>query len=366
MTNKNDLKNLLFDMINDIINTFPELSNELDEDLKNILNDTNIEISIDNLIQYFKNIYPERFFDIIYENEEIFSINSQPNVYFLPGINFKDLWNDNISDNTRKTLWKYLQLILFSIISDIDNKELFGNAEDLFQVINQDDFKEKLQNTMNDIQDLFKKNTTNDVDSCNNHVETSNNDVDSSNNDVDSSNNFSFNNDISFNMNDLPSPEKIHDHINGMLNGKLGLLANEIANEITKETTNHFDLSNTKNVGDIFNKLLKDPTVLMNLIKKIGNKINNKLESGELKESELLEEANEMMKNMKNMPGMDNFKELFSKMGVNSSNKMDLNMMQTQMKRNINLAKQKERMKHKLKMKNDNGITEQYTKEEYN
>ena len=122
MTNKNDLIKLLVDMLNDIVNTFPEIKDDLDINLKNILNDIDTNNSIDNLIEYFKTVYPERFFDIIYENEEIFSINSEKNVHFLPGIDFKELWNDNISDNTKNTLWKYLQLILFSTVSDIDNK----------------------------------------------------------------------------------------------------------------------------------------------------------------------------------------------------------------------------------------------------
>ena len=349
MTNKNELKKLLVDMINDITNTFPELTNDLDENLRNILNDVDIDKSINNLIDYFKNIYPERFFDIIYENDDIFSINSEVNVYFLPGINFKNLWNDNITDNTRKTLWKYLQLILFSIVSEIDNKDLFGNTENLFQVINEEDFKNKLQDTINDIQNIFSNNFNEDLDISNNFNNDFNNNYNKDfNNDFNNDFNKDFNKDLSFNIDDLPSPENIHEHINGMLNGKLGLLANEIAGEIANETKNHFDLSNG-DIGDIFNKLLKDPMLLMKLVKKIGNKINVKLQSGELKESELLKEANEMMMNMKNMPGMDNFKDLFTKMGVNSTNKMNLNAMQSQMNKNINLAKQKERMREKLK-----------------
>ena len=32
------------------------------------------------------------------------------------------------SDNTRKTIWKYLQLILFTVISDIKSSDTFDNA----------------------------------------------------------------------------------------------------------------------------------------------------------------------------------------------------------------------------------------------
>ena len=40
------------------------------------------------------------------------------------------------------------------------------------------------------------------------------------------------------------------------------------------------------------------------MVKKVGNKIEQKIKSGELKESELMEEAQEMMKKMNGMPGM--------------------------------------------------------------
>merc|ERR1711991_1011740 len=52
-----------------------------------------------------------------------------------------------------------------------------------------------------------------------------------------------------------------------------------------------------------------------------------------------------MMQHMKNMPGMENIQNLFSKAGTD---KMNMNAMQSHMKRNMNLAKQKERMRNKM------------------
>ena len=39
--------------------------------------------------------------------------NEDANLNFLPSIDFRVIWKENISDSTRETLWKYLQLILF-------------------------------------------------------------------------------------------------------------------------------------------------------------------------------------------------------------------------------------------------------------
>ena len=40
----------------------------------------------------------------------------------LPGFNFSKLWIDDVSDNTKDTIWKYLQLILFNIIGNTQDK----------------------------------------------------------------------------------------------------------------------------------------------------------------------------------------------------------------------------------------------------
>ena len=71
------------------------------------------------------------------------------------------------------------------------------------------------------------------------------------------------------------------------------------------------------------------------------------MKSGDIKESELLEEASEMMNKMKNMPGMGNIKEMFGKMGMGGA-KMDINAMRNNIAKNMKNAKQRERMKEKL------------------
>ena len=44
---------------------------------------------------------------------------------------------------TKSTIWKYLQLILFSIVPNITSEDSFGDSAKLFEAINQDEFKEK-------------------------------------------------------------------------------------------------------------------------------------------------------------------------------------------------------------------------------
>ena len=57
------------------------------------------------------------------------------------------------------------------------------------------------------------------------------------------------------NSEDLPNPEDLQDHLNGLMDGKLGRLAQEIANETAEDMD--IDMDDSANVGDVFKKLLK-------------------------------------------------------------------------------------------------------------
>ena len=120
-TKMQEFGKLIRDMSIDVLNTFPELQEELNEDLKVIYNGdiSNNSKSVEVVYEYCKKVYPERFFDILYENADIFKSDSSVDVCFLPGVDFRALCGENISDKTRSTISKYLQLILFSIISGI-------------------------------------------------------------------------------------------------------------------------------------------------------------------------------------------------------------------------------------------------------
>ena len=158
----------------------------------------------------------------------------------------------------------------------------------------------------------------------------------------------------SFNMGNMPSADDIQGHISGMLDGKLGNLAREIAEE-TAENLN-INMDDATNVNDVFQNLFKNPGKLMGLVKNVGDKLDSRIKSGEIKESELLAEASEIMNKMKNMPGMDNIQAMLGKMGMNIPNmgknaKVDINAMEAQLNRNMKVVQTKERLKKKMEMK---------------
>lgn len=321
---------VLRDFINDLRITFPEYThfidkwwktkehfNHIDEEEERIkLYEESEKKSLKLLFDFSKKKLPPRFFDILYQNNDIFKEDSDIDTEFFPKIHFKNLWQCDISDKTKETIWKYLQLMLFSVVGSLDNKEAFGDAAKLFEAINEDEFKGKLQETLNEMQNLF-----------------------------DLSGNFGENLREGLTQNDLPNPDDINEHITGMLDGKIGQLAREIAEETASNLNMDFD--GATDIKDIFNQLVKNPTKLMGLVKKVGDKLDSKLKSGELKESEMIKEATELMNKMKNMPGMDNIQSMLNKMGMGGLGKVNTGAMEAQLKQKLKMAQTKERIRSK-------------------
>lgn len=302
---------VIYDLINDILFTFPEIKEKIHIDLYNI-KESKDETGIKNVYEHIKTVFPERFFDILYKNEEMFS-SDEINTEFLPGIDFKELWKADISEKTKDTLWKYLQIILFSVIGKVNSEDSFGDTSKLFEAINQEELKGKLEETMENLQNM----------------------MDGSNPIIDVSG-----------IDHLPNPDDIQDHINGLLDGKLGSLAKEIATETAEEL--NFDAENATSVNDVFKNLLKNPTKLMGLVKNVGGKLDNKIKSGEIKESELMQEASDLLSKMKDMPGMGDIQSMLKKMGMGGQGgqggKVNLGAMSNALNQNLKRAELKEKM----------------------
>ncbi len=315
-----DFPKLVYDLINDILYTFPEYKNNLDANLSSI-KETQDSDSIKEVYDHFKKVLPERFFDILYKNEDMFQ-KKEINTEFLPGIDFKKLWTEDISNTTKDTIWKYLQLILFTVIGKVDSQESFGDTAKLFEAINEGDLKDKLEETMANLQNM--------MDSKEDIIDVS-----------------------GIDMENLPRPDEINDHINGLLNGKLGNLAKEIAEE-TAESLN-LDTENASSVNDVFQSLFKNPGKLMNLVKNVGGKLDDKIKSGEIKESEIMQEASDLLSKMKDMPGMPgmegmgDIQSMMRQMGLNlgRGQKMNLGAMQGKLDQTMKIAKMKERIRQK-------------------
>jgi len=294
---------IITDFKNDLIITFPELKPSLDA--------LDLAITYDHCVE----MYPKIFFEILYENDSLFDASEstestesdepkQKDCFLLPGINFTLIMKDNISEKTKKTIWKYLQLILFSILEKINSKKSFGETSKIFEGVEEEELHKKIAQTMEEMKNLF---------------------VDLSGTDT-----------TGPGLGDM-DPEKMKSHLDDLMNGKIGTLAKEIAEEAKNSIGDEKEFMQT---------VMKNPQKILSLVKNIGGKLEEKISSGQVKESELLEEATQIMDKIQDIPGL---KEMMAKMGLNG--KMDFKAMANKMQQHMKGSKTKERLQKKRENK---------------
>jgi hypothetical protein len=319
MANMDNFKSIIHDFTMDLTTTFPEFSHfwtkwtsATDDEYK-------------TLFEYCITVFPERFFDIMYQNAEIFDLNNETNVKFLPDVNFKVLYNcEGVSENTKKTIWKYLQLLLFNVIGSVDDKSKFGDAANIFDGIDENMLQDKLKETMAGLGDFFKNMEKDEKQEGGEGEEKR---------------------EFTFNPTDgLPNLEEVNEHLKGIFDGKIGKLAKELAEEISVDFNDMVGDTTEGTTQDVLKNLMKNPTKMMGLVKKVGDRLTQKMDSGEISKDEIMKEAGDIMAKMKEMGGgAEKLNELF-KQFAGKGMRMDTNAMERMTKKEA----MKERMRKKM------------------
>jgi hypothetical protein len=286
---------------------------------------------------------------------------------FLPGVDFKVIWNTpDISDNTKDIIWKYLQLILFSVVNNLSDMGSFGDTAKLFEAIDDNELKNKLEEVIGEMGTMFGasdnadaagtegldesfKKATAFMSQAFSGADGGSGSGSGSGSGTEAGTGASGTTGPS----PIPDASSIHEHLSSILNGKIGKLAKEIAEETAADL--NLNMENETSMKGVFQQLLKNPGKLSGIIKSVGSKLDSKLKSGELKESEIMQEASDLMSKMKNMPGMNNLASMLSKMGMNMPGggggggaKVNFGAMQSQLNRNMKQAQMRERLLKKV------------------
>jgi hypothetical protein len=350
-----NFRSILVDFSNDLSATFPEYSYLWSKWVEPDVS----EFEIKRVFDYCLTVYPERFFDILYQNEDLFNEDSELNTYFLPNVSFRLLFNtENVSETTKKTMWKYLQLMLFTVVGCVKDKSTFGETMNMFDGINEEDLNNKLKEAMSGITDFFK----------NIPSPTSSDETDSSRTggeeqqELPNAENLKDGFKKMFenmpNMKDFgknfPNIEGIQEHLKSIFEGKIGSLAKEMAEEIAEEFGDLLgeDSGNIQNTEDVIKKLMKNPKKMMDLMKTISGKLDSKMKNGEISKEELMKEASELMEKMKDIGGKDQFNEMFKQFaknmgGMGKNMKLDTNAMDRFTKQQST----KDRLRKKMELK---------------
>jgi hypothetical protein len=360
-------QSIIRDFTRDLSTTFPEYSILW----RKWTADEVPEREVEKLFKYCTEVYPERFFDILYQNDDIFKEESDANTRFLPAVEFRLLYNcEGVSATTRSAIWKYLQLVLLSVVNSIRDKSAFGDAANMFEGVDEAELQGKLNETLVGIADFFKNMGPGaeqegqegpDAEKMKDFMKQFTEGTEGTSvfpgmeefaKSFAQAGQGQSQGQAQGSEGEMPSADDLHEHLKGLFDGKIGSLAKELAEEITGDVENMFkdgtDANDIRSTGDMINKIIKNPKQVMGLMKTISGKLQQKMKSGEISEEEIMKEASEIMGKMKGMKGMgqmgDMFKNLAKGMGGGSINTGAIQRMQRQMAT-------KERMRAKMESK---------------
>lgn len=331
-----NFKSIVVDFTNDLTITFPEY-----EYLWNVYKNCKDE-KYNELYSYCLTVYPERFFDILYQNDEIFMLENETMVNFLPNVDFKMLYStEDISENTKKAIWKYLQLILVTIMGGIKNKASFGETMNLFDGIEESELQTKLSETINSLSDFFKNmegssesgNVSEDgeMPNMNEVFEKLPSMFENMGEEMEENLKEQFGERSSSEDGDkgssIPNPEDLHEHLKGLFDGKIGKLAKELADELSGDLMHMFGEdgegeNGPKSTQDVLKKMMKNPKKIMDLLKTVSSKLDTKMKSGDISQTELMKEASDLMGKMKSMGGGKEFENIMKNMTKNMGSMM--------------------------------------------
>ena len=252
----------LGNFINELNTTFPEISEVLNKNYQDLMNQTQENINkTDKYVKEYMNVIKTYSKDISNKNDSIFK--SGKTVLILRDIDFSKLWIKDINEKTRESIWKYLQ-ILYVIGKKIIGEE---NIDELLSNLNNPDLanlKKDTDDMLNMIQNL-------------------------SNIEQDPDNKSSGGDDIS----------------NIFENGLISNIAKELTDELKLDD---LDIGNPTNINDAFKNIMSGDknNNFFNLVSKVGEKIQNKVKNGEVNQGDLLSEAQKMMGSLKNPQNMAN------------------------------------------------------------
>ena len=193
-----EFQTIILDFLRDIDCSFPEYHETLarylgySHEMKPMPDELYIE-----LYTHCREVYPVRFFDILYKNESLFqstghstvsdasresgagsagatnnatgadkaqasdvsgasSAGGTSGVSMLPGVDFREIWaTEDLAENTKDIIWKYLQLILFSIVNNLSDMGSFGDTAKLFEAIDDSELKTKLEEVIGEMGSMF-------------------------------------------------------------------------------------------------------------------------------------------------------------------------------------------------------------------
>jgi len=253
------LFSLFSDFIRDLSKTFPEIKNSLYRNYETCLTDTEGK-SLDDFPKL------NRFLELIGDYEKMITDKNLEffdlEVEFLEEISFKRLWEKNITNKTRESIWKYLQT--FQLIS-INLK----SSQQLKDVLNDLGKDKKVDIDKKTAKDLKKmKKLSESV------------------------------------KNEVPGESELDEMLSGLMGGGIGDIAKEVAKGLNIEEM-FGNVDESSNPMELMAQLM-NPEKMGSIFNNINSVMEKKMASGELSQESLKTEAEGMMGKMGDNPMFKN------------------------------------------------------------
>ena len=272
-----EVETKLFDIfgefIRDLSKTFPEIKSCLYRNYEDCLTDSK-DKCLDDLPKL------KRFLELIGDYEKMIADKNLEffdlEVEFLEEISFKRLWEKNISNKTRESIWKYLQtfqLININLRSSQQLKDVLGD-------LGTDKEVEVDKKTAKDLKRMKK---------LSEGVKS-----------------------------EVPGESELDDMLSGLMGGGIGDIAKEVAKDLDIEKM-FGDVDENSNPMELMAQMM-NPEKMGSIFNNINSVMEKKMESGELSQEGLKREAEGMMGKMGENPM---FKNMMQGMSEGVSNNYD-------------------------------------------
>jgi hypothetical protein len=103
-------------------------------------------------------------------------------------------------------------------------------------------------------------------------------------------------------LSSTPSPPEIPSPLDGMFGGVLGDIAKDLAEDMMSSPD--FSLDGVSSVEDAMKNIFSNPSRMTNLFKSVSEKLDHKITSGEVSNTDIMRETTMLMGKLKDMPGM--------------------------------------------------------------
>ena len=244
---------LFSSFIRDLCKPFPELKNNLYRNYESEITEEDLKLNDCPKIKCFLSKIDKYNKFITDKDEKLFDIEEE----LLEGICFKKLWEKNISDKTKATIWKYLQTFIIININLNSSEQL----QDALSTMSKDQpINVKDKETIENLKKLKK--LTKDV--------------------------------------KAKEETELEDMLSGLMGSNIGSIAKEVASSMDIEGM-FGNVNQDSNPMDLMSQMMGSEK-MGDIFKNINSVMEGKMKSGELNEETLKKEARDMYGNMAGNP----------------------------------------------------------------